>query len=239
VGSKLNAAIQVEGLSRWLEIPAAVEVLPPRPRILVVKLSLPESVGVELAPGELPLGAAIVATVRAEPLHATPILEVSCVERDLALQTIRARPGETSSGLHVRSSGPGELFLSLDAARVGQPGCRLQVILETPMQGRSDPYELGRLVAVPRIERFHLTAEQAGPGRYIGVIEGSGLEVIERVGWTAEDGMPVTELPVPVSSDGLRQRLRVVLPWPSPEPHAPLYIWLRGDTRGRATSARY
>jgi hypothetical protein len=35
------------------------------------------------------------------------------------------------------------------------------------------------------------------------------------------------------------QSLRVVLPWPAPGPHAPLYVWLRGEPQGRKTSVTY
>jgi len=37
-------------------------------------------------------------------------------------------------------------------------------------------------------------------------------------------------------TEGARQTLRVVMPWPSPSPKAPLYLWLRGETAGRATT---
>jgi hypothetical protein len=36
-----------------------------------------------------------------------------------------------------------------------------------------------------------------------------------------------------------KESLRVAIPWPAPAPHAPLYIWLRGEERGRLTSAQY
>ena len=32
-----------------------------------------------------------------------------------------------------------------------------------------------------------------------------------------------------------KQTLRVVLPWPSRSPKAPLFVWLRGESEGRAT----
>src|ERR1035438_10054518 len=33
----------------------------------------------------------------------------------------------------------------------------------------------------------------------------------------------------------LLQTLRIAMPWPSPTPKAPLFVWLRGETEGRAT----
>ena len=35
------------------------------------------------------------------------------------------------------------------------------------------------------------------------------------------------------------QTLRLVLPWPAPGPHAPLYVWLRGEQTGRKTAVTF
>jgi len=43
-----------------------------------------------------------------------------------------------------------------------------------------------------------------------------------------------TELPRPVAGEGSKQTLRIAMPWPSPTPKAPLFVWLRGETDGRA-----
>jgi len=51
--------------------------------------------------------------------------------------------------------------------------------------------------------------------------------------------LPVEAIPAPVPGEHPSQSLRVVLPWPAPAPHAPLYIWLRGESRGRKTSVAY
>ena len=51
----------------------------------------------------------------------------------------------------------------------------------------------------------------------------------------AQGGLSVTELPRPVPGEGARQTLRIAMPWPSPTPKSPLFIWLRGESEGRAT----
>jgi hypothetical protein len=96
--------------------------------------------------------------------------------------------------------------------------------------------ELGELVRRPEVLGFALSGEAAGPNQYWGELTGNGLERIVRVGWNEREGVAVTELPA--NSEG-RQRLRLAVPWPSPAPHAPLFIWLRGETAGRRTNVRY
>jgi hypothetical protein len=64
---------------------------------------------------------------------------------------------------------------------------------------------------------------------------GRDLEMIDRAGWDPEHGIQVSELPAPVPGDGQKQELRIVLPDSPPSPDAPLYIWLRGETQGRAS----
>jgi hypothetical protein len=63
--------------------------------------------------------------------------------------------------------------------------------------------------------------------------------MIERTGWDAKSGLPVDNLPKAIAGAGQKQSLRIALRWPSPSPRAPLYIWLRGETEGRATKASY
>ena len=63
--------------------------------------------------------------------------------------------------------------------------------------------------------------------------------MIEKTGWDAEHGVPVESIPTPIPGDAARQTLRVVLPWPAPAPHAPLYVWLRGEAAGRKTTVVY
>ena len=74
---------------------------------------------------------------------------------------------------------------------------------------------------------------------YSRLLEGHDLDVIDKTGWDAEHGVPVQAIPTPESSDPAGQTLRVVLPWPAPAPHAPLYVWLRGETVGRKTTVVY
>jgi hypothetical protein len=106
-------------------------------------------------------------------------------------------------------------------------------------EGRSDPFSLGRVIRIPRLDKFALTAEKIGESSYAGILEGRDLDVIERVGWDAQNGVRTEAIPAPVPGDASRQTLRIVMPWPAPGPHAPLYVWLRGEQTGRKTAITY
>ena len=84
-----------------------------------------------------------------------------------------------------------------------------------------------------------MTNDKGGDNSYVGVLSGQDLESIARVGWDARNGTPVEAIPVPLAGPGNKESLKVAIPWPSPAPHAPLYVWLRGEDHGRLTSAQF
>jgi hypothetical protein len=232
-GERLPVSLQVEGIEAPLEVPAAIEVAGPRPRIAAIERSLADDLGVALRDGELPAGSFTSFAIRVENAEGQPALLLACGEDEKAM-----RPGQRTAAARLDAAGAGTLFLSVDPAGLGRAGCDLAVRVETAA-GRSDSTTLGRVLRLPHIDRFTLTDEKAGPSSYAGLLVGRDLETIERAGWDARSGLPVASLPRPVAGEGDRQSLRVVLPWPAPAPHAPVYIWLRGETEGRATRAQY
>ncbi len=240
-GDRLDVELEVEGLRGPLPVEGMLEVAGPRPRISGSRLSLPGNLDVEIRSGELPAGSFASFSLQVESsLDSPPTMDLACAQPGLTLEARQAMVGEQSPELRLRSAGAGALFLSFDPGAIGQPGCDLQVIASTAEQGRSDAYTLGRVVRLPKISKFELTSEAAGPDRFYAAIEGEDLELIERVGWDEYGpGLLVDALPVPVAAGGHRQTLRVAMPWPAPAPHAPLYVWLRGEDRGRETTARY
>lgn len=245
-GQRLPLLLKVKGLEEPLKVPDAIEVVGPRPRILSVQKALPGDSGTALAPGELPAGtvAGLVLTVdnlhppRSDDPARQPRLELDCATGDLR-QALRLSPGEPSHGASLSFAGPGALYLSVDPGAVGYTGCSLTASVSVEPEGRSDPFVLGRVVRIPRLEKFTLTSEKVGDSSYAGVLEGRDLDVIEKAGWDGQNGVPVDSIPAPLPADPARQTLRVVLPWPAPAPHAPLYVWLRGETAGRKTSVAY
>jgi hypothetical protein len=115
----------------------------------------------------------------------------------------------------------------------------LDATLTVDETGASDPYTLGRVIRLPHIERLLLTDEKEGGHLYIGSLTGQDLQTIEKTGWDGKNGYPVQGIPTPVAGDSQEQTLRIELPWPPPSPRAPLYVWLRSETEGRLTQAKY
>jgi hypothetical protein len=238
-GERLSLELDVEGVSHPLPVEGALEVLGPRPCITASRVSLPEKLGVELREGELPAESFASISLQLGPLDSPPVLELACAQPNLVLQAQSVAPGQQSPAVRLRSSGAGALFLALNPGAIGRAGCTLEAKVRNDTQGTSDAFRLGTVVRLPEIGKFEMSSEEAGFAQFFATLEGEELELIERVGWNADHGLPVEELPVPVAAGGQSQTLRVVLPWPSPTPHAPLYVWLRGEERGRLTTTRY
>jgi hypothetical protein len=223
------------------EVPDALEIVPfatvagPRPAVISSGKTL--NTTVSLQPDEVIAGTAVSFSISTKNVVKAPSIDLFCREGEERDRVV-LRPGDRSTTARLDLAGDGLLFLSLDPGAVGHPGCELVAVLETS-EGRSDPLSLGRVTRVPAISSFALTDQKLAESVFAGVISGTGLETIEKTGWDSEHGLPVSGIPTPASDDPLRQTLRVALPWPSPTPHAPLYVWLRGETQGRATGVKY
>jgi len=239
-GQSVPLLLKVKGLENPLIVPGAIEIVGPRPRILSVRKSLADDFGIELGADELPAGAAagLALSVSHVPDTTRLGLELSC-ETGESRQPLRLSPGEPAGGASLTLAGPGTLYLSVDPGAVGYAGCRLAATVILDPEGRSDPFVLGRVIRVPRLEKFTLTTEKIADSAYSGILEGRDLDVIEKAGWDAQHGVPIESIPTPLPDDSSRQKLFIVLPWPAPGPHAPLYVWLRGETQGRKTAVAY
>lgn len=238
-GDKLDLRLEVEDSPAPIVLPGAIELLDPRPVLASARPSLPGDLPLPLRAGELPANAFTAMTVRTTGAGALPTLHLECTDSTLTLKKLSIRPGEQhSSSVRLRTVSKGELFLSFEPGAVGQPPCELAARVETG-DGVSDPVTVGRVVRLPRIEKFSLTPESVAPAMYLGWIEGEELEAIEKTGWNAEQGVAVSEAPLPVASSGSKQRLKIAMPWPPPAPRAPLYVWLRGETAGRRSAVVY
>ena len=102
----------------------------------------------------------------------------------------------------------------------------LTATLENPGEEASAPHRLGRVMGVPRIDSLRLTDEAAGDGNYVGILTGRDLEGISKAGWHGHHGTAVATLPTAIAEQPNKQSLRIELPWPSPAPHSPIYVWL-------------
>jgi len=63
---------------------------------------------------------------------------------------------------------------------VGQSGCQLAATITTDSAGSSDPTVLGRLIRLPRMEKFALTDEKLSPTLYAGNLTGIDLQSSRR-----------------------------------------------------------
>jgi hypothetical protein len=238
-GDRQAINVRVQGIHEPLPIPEALKIAGPRPKILSAEKSFPEAAGVALSEGEIPAGSTLSFAMRVENMGSHPSLELTCQNDSQLRQALTLGPGDKRDTAKLDLAGTGVLFLSLDPGAVGQSGCRLTATVAVESTGRSDPFILGNVKLLPRIEQFVLTDEKLGESLYAGILTGEELQTIEKVGWDARSGLPVQSLPTPVAGGTQKQSLKIALPWPSPTPRAPVFIWLRGESEGRATKTRY
>lgn len=236
-GQTLNASVFVSGRPQPLAKSAAIHVLAPRPSIADVHETVNAGETVALVPGELPADATVNFAFTVH--HAPPALAVrlQCQSPDQQLEAATLHPGENSGSLELAAAGNGLFYLAAIPGTVGRPGCQLQMTVADASLGDSDPYDLGRVVQLPRIKALTLSNQGPAPGEFAGELHGDNLQLIAKTGWSPDVGLAVTGIPMRVNgADGASQTLAIVMPWPPPAPHAPLYIWLRGETHGRATT---
>ena len=238
-GQELDLRVKVEGMTNPLVLRGALHVAPPRPRISSATLSRSPGLGIVLQSDELAADAFVTFSMRVNHLDGQAVVRLRCSQVSATLAPQELRPGEKTSTARLDQAGAGVLFLSLLPGAVGQPGCDLQLTVETAEAGASEARDLGRVVRLPKIDKFQLTDERAGEGRYAGLLEGEHLETISAVGWDAAHPVPVEALPAPLAGDAQRQSLRIAVAWPAPAPRAPLYVWLQGEERGRLTESRF
>ena len=235
-GQHLSADVYVAGRPNPLPLGAAIHVLGARPKIAHLNQTVNAGQTVALVPGELPADATVnfAFTVRHAP--AATAIQVSCQSPDEQVRAVTLHPGESSGTQELDAGGNGLFYLAAVPGKIGSPGCRLRMTVADPVDGDSDPYDLGRIVQLPRIVGLTLSNQSPAPGQFAGELRGDNLQLIAKTGWNADTGIPVTSVPMRVGTTSPTQTLAIVMPWPPPSPHAPLYIWLRGETHGRATT---
>ena len=238
-GERLDLSMKVSGLHSPLKAPDALEVVGPRPKIIRASESASQAMDVALRQGEIAAGTAVSFALETENAGAHPTVALTCTNAGDVKHPLALHPGERNGSAQLDFAGEGVLFLSLDPGSVGQSGCQLVATATLEETGTSDPYTLGRVIRLPHIERFLLTDEKEGGHLYIGSLTGQELQTIEKTGWDGKNGYPVQGIPTPVAGDPQEQTLKIELPWPPPSPRAPLYVWLRGETEGRITQAKY
>ena len=239
VGNLLPIAMEVAGLKAPVMVQEALQVVGPRPAITGANASFPPKAALGLREEELPAGLPVSFAIGVENLHPLASLQLGCRSGGQFQSRLTLVPGQPQGATRLDVTGKDTLFLSLDPGSLSATGCTLAVVVRNKTNGLSDPHLLGRVVRLPRIERFVLTGKKLGESLYEGVLTGEELHHIAKAGWDESQGHPVAGIPTPFPDDPEKQTLRIALPWPSPEPHAPVFIWLGGEDRGRPTQVRY
>jgi hypothetical protein len=234
-GAKLTVRVKVKDFDQAIAFTDALTVAGPRPAIGDIRLSLPPS-AVALAPGEIPADAAVSLAFSVTPATTIHSVDLYCAQTEGKSVTIQAAATGES---RLRQEGSGVLFLAFNPASVGQPGCEVMARAHSSSNGDSAPRSLGRIVLLPKIESFQLGDEKAADGGFYGEIRGKNLESIAKAGWDSDMGVAIEAIPAPVGGGGDDQTLKLEVPWPAPAPHSPLYIWLRGEEKGRATTVKW
>jgi len=237
-GDRIPVRLKAEGVEAELPVENALWVAGPRPRVLGFSSSMAPETYAEVHDGELVAGVPRSFLIRASGLDGAARVRLSCEETSHSLAQVSLRSGEERHGAALQRTGADTMFLSMEPGRIGSPGCRLMLVAETDGEGASDPAALGRVVRLPRIEKFEFTDERLAGGLWLATLEGYELDTIARTGWTCDEGFPVLGLPSPVPGQAPRQTLRIALPWSAPSPRAPLYVFLHGETTGRLTKSR-
>ena len=210
----------------------ALRITGPLPVIASSKLSLPTGMAISIEPGEFPAAAMLTALLDVKNIGPKSILRLDCADEIGPHAELYI--GEQTDKSSLQQLSPDQVFLSYDTGSL-PAGCSVQAVIDNGAGGRSAPYALARIVRLPRIEQFSATGEQGTDGKHFYTLLGMNLEMIEKVGWDQLTGFDVSELPAPVPGQGQKQTLRVALP-DQPTPTAALYVWLRGDKTGRATT---
>ena len=235
----LPITMKVTGLEAPVELKEAFRIVGPRPAIARASTSFSPKAGLGLRDGELPAGQPVSFAIGVENLHPLASLQLGCRSGKKFESRLTLNPGQPQGATRLDVTGQDTLFLSLDPGSLSATGCSLAVVVRNETTGLSNPHLLGRVVRLPRIERFVLTGKKLGESLYEGILTGEELHHIAKAGWDESQGHPVAGIPTPFADDPKKQTLRIALPWPSPEPHAPVFIWLRGEDRGRPTQVRY
>jgi hypothetical protein len=222
-GDFVDIKAYLENRSRPLILARAIELANARPSIVESQLSLPNSLAVTLKPGELPAPYYLSALLKVDHLNVNVAVGLRC--QGDPQDRVTLHPGTKPESGKLDQLSPQQIFITFDDS-LFPSGCELLAQVES--DGNSNERPLGRVTLFPQIESVSLDAPEQ-------TVTGSDLETIARVGWDPENSVPISDLPTTIAGEPRKQELRVELP-PRPSTNPPLYIWLRGDETGRATS---
>lgn len=236
-GTALPIKAYLEDRSQPVVLADALQVTGPLPVIASSKLSPPAGMAIAIHPDEFPAGYTLTAMLDVKNIERKSVLRLAC-DDDVG-QNAALRVGEETATWNLQQLSQDQLFLSFDTSAL-PAGCSLDAVLDNGRDGRSEPFTLAHIIRLPQIDSF--TAGDAAPnGSHSYLLTGQNLEMIEKAGWDQTNGIEIGGLPTPIPGPGQKQSLPMTLPDPlpnAPNAEAVLYVWLRGDKQGRATTIK-
>jgi hypothetical protein len=230
-GTGLALRAYVEDRTEPLTFADAVRIVGPRPMISEIRISQPPDEDVQLGSGELAGGAYLSAILRVQHLQSNSTVTLSCQQQPEPSVTLRL--GQSTGASRLQQLATDQLFLSFDTSG-WLNGCVLEATVANGQEGESDVSRLGRIVRIPKVDRFEPVMDGAATGEVKAVLIGQNLETIEKLGWNTALSEPVSTLPLPLPTDASKQELTVRIP-PPPDGQALLLVWLRGESEPRQT----
>ena len=232
MGSMLDMKAYLQDRSEPLTFQDAIRVTGPLPAITASTPSLPAGLAVALHAGEFPAGYTLSASLDVKNAKPASVLRLGCSEEEQARLSLHM--GEQSDKASLQPIGHDRVFLSFDTTN-WPADCAIEATLDNGTGGKSEPFHLGHVIRLPAIESFKMREEDGGNGLEAGTLTGRSLETIEKAGWDTGSGNDVAGLPVPIPGQGQKQSLRINIA-PPPTPQSTLFVWLRGESTGRATT---
>ena len=215
-------------------INGGLQITGPLPVIASSKLSLPAGLSIATRPNEFPAGATLTAMLDVKNMGRKSTLWLAC--EDDSSPRVSLQIGDQTQSWSLQQLSPDQLFLSYTTAAL-PAGCELQAIIDNGRNGRSQPFDLAKIVLMPQIDS--LTGGGPGTnGDSTYTLTGQNLEMIQKAGWDQNNGVDVSNLPNPITGPGQKQSLSVTLPL-APAAQSCIFLWLRGDAgSGRTTTIR-
>jgi len=233
-GAALPVQAYIKDRSEPLTFADALQITGPLPLIASSKLSLPAGMMITTRPNEFPAGYNLTAMLDVKNIARSSTFELACADSDAPGATLRI--GEQTAAYSLQQLSQDQFFVSFDTSAL-PAGCSLQAVINSGRAGKSQPFILAHIVRLPQIDSFTVSTGPAPSGMHVYTLIGRNLEMIEKAGWDQNTGVDVPGLPVPLAGEGQKQSLTIHLPEQSGPP-ADLYIWLRGDSAGRATTIK-
>jgi hypothetical protein len=228
-GTVLPVAAYLEDRSEPLQLRDAVQVTGPLPVIASAKLSPPKEIAIKVRSDEFPAGYTLNAMLDVKNIDRQSVLRLACAEGVGVNASLHI--GEQTATSNLQQLSPDQLFLAMETDRL-PAGCSIQAVIDNGVGGTSQPFTLGHIIRMPRIDAFTVvdTASSGATREY--QLTGQNLEMIEKLGWDKSSGVNVSGLPTPLPGPGLKQSIQVSFP-ESPAHDSSLYIWLRRDQEAR------